>query len=315
MELISTHRAAQALGVSESSLKRWCDAGLIPVVRTVGGHRKLAPSDLLRFAREEGRGLAAPAVLGLPSVRESSAAELPRLRPEFVEALLVGDEPRAWQVVFDLYVAKYSPAVICDELIAVAFRDIGERWSCHEAEVYQERRGCEIVVRLLYELRRLQSESVPSRTAFCATTSGDHYMIPAAMAETVLRAAGFHAATLGHDVPLSSLASAVERLKPEVLCLCVSSVSDADEFVAGMELLAQACERRRTALVVGGRALSQEGLRARLRYAACCDTMQQLEALARVLLQSRRRAPRPNSGRVVAVGRASPRGSARSRRR
>ncbi|MCE9607069.1 MAG: B12-binding domain-containing protein [Planctomycetia bacterium] len=288
MDLISPSRAARAFGVSESSLKRWCDDGLIPVVRTAGGHRKLAASDLLQFAREQKRPLAAPDVLGLPALRERSAAGLHRLRPEFTKALLAGDERRALQIVLDLFVADHSPAVICDEVIAGAFREIGERWSCREAEVYQERRGCEIVIRILYELRRLLPASSSSRTALCATLNGDHYLLPPAMAETVLLTAGFHAVSLGHHIPTASLTSAVERIRPEVLCLCVSSVADEHEFVADIDLLAKACERRRTALVVGGRALN-ESLRTRLNYAAYCDTMRQLETLARVLIGKRPR--------------------------
>lgn len=297
MELISPSRAARAFGVSESSLKRWCDDGLIPVARTAGGHRKLAPSDLIRFARERNRPLAAPDVLGLPAVRERSAAGLQLLRPKFTKALLAGDERRALQVVLELFLAEHSPAVICDELIAGAFHEIGELWSCREAEIYQERRACEIVTRILYELRRWLPASSSSQTALCATLIGDHYLLPPAMAETVLLGAGFRAVLLGHHIPTESLAGAVERLQPEVLCLCVSSVADEREFAAGIDVLARACERQRTALVVGGRALN-ESLRTRLTYAAYCDTMRQLEALAKVLIgKSPRRTKSAAAGR------------------
>ena len=36
-ELVSPKQVAHAMGVSESSLKRWCDQGLIPTVRTAAG--------------------------------------------------------------------------------------------------------------------------------------------------------------------------------------------------------------------------------------------------------------------------------------
>ena len=53
------------------------------------------------------------------------------------------------------------------------------------------------------------------------------------MAETVLFAAGFAAAPLGHDIPSSSLVNAVDRLKPDLLCLGVSTLSDEAQFVTG----------------------------------------------------------------------------------
>ncbi len=79
-EWISPNQAARAMGVSESSLKRWCDQGLIKLVRTAGGHRKLSRADVLRFIRERDQPLASPEVLGLPAV--SPLAELGlKLRP------------------------------------------------------------------------------------------------------------------------------------------------------------------------------------------------------------------------------------------
>jgi len=40
MRQLSPRELAEALGVSESSLKRWVDAGKIAASRTEGGHRR-----------------------------------------------------------------------------------------------------------------------------------------------------------------------------------------------------------------------------------------------------------------------------------
>ena len=41
--------AAQFLGVSAASLRRWSDQGLVPVYRTPGGQRRYALGDLEEF--------------------------------------------------------------------------------------------------------------------------------------------------------------------------------------------------------------------------------------------------------------------------
>ena len=46
--------ASRALGVNESTLRRWADAGLVRTFRTPGGHRRFASADLRRLVEEAG---------------------------------------------------------------------------------------------------------------------------------------------------------------------------------------------------------------------------------------------------------------------
>lgn len=49
MRFVSPRDLARAAGVSESSVKRWCDQGLIPVIKTAGGHRRLSLDAAIEF--------------------------------------------------------------------------------------------------------------------------------------------------------------------------------------------------------------------------------------------------------------------------
>lgn len=284
-KLVSPKQVARAIGVSESSLKRWCDQGLIKTVRTAGGHRKIDIAEVLLYVREQDHKLVSPEVLGLPPASEHASTGVTRGAQLLVDALLAGDELVARQIVFDLYLAKHSRGVIFDEVIAAAFREIGDRWECHDADVYQERRACEIALRVLFDLRRVQQ--VPERKwlATGGTIEGDQYSLPSAMAELVLRDCGFYATSLGNSIPFASLVKAVQETKPKLFWLSVSHIREGIDFIAEFRALSQACTAADTALVVGGRALTEE-LRERMTYSAYCDTMQHLESFATTLYRS-----------------------------
>jgi hypothetical protein len=108
---------------------------------------------------------------------------------------------------------------------------------------------------------------------------GDHYALPTAMAELVLRDAGFRATSLGTSIPADSLARAVRDARPDVFWLSVSHVGAEADFVARFATLSAACAEAGAALVVGGRALT-DGLRQRMTFAAYGDTMRHLAAFA-----------------------------------
>jgi excisionase family DNA binding protein len=48
-KLLSVGEAAEFLGVSTSSLRKWSDQGLVPMYRTPGGQRRYSRADLQRF--------------------------------------------------------------------------------------------------------------------------------------------------------------------------------------------------------------------------------------------------------------------------
>jgi excisionase family DNA binding protein len=52
---ISIRDACAVLGVDQSTLRRWSDAGKVPVFLTPGGHRRYAEDDILTLARANAR--------------------------------------------------------------------------------------------------------------------------------------------------------------------------------------------------------------------------------------------------------------------
>ena len=64
---LTINEACSMLGVDQTTLRRWSDAGRIPVFRTVGGHRRYAESDvraLIAQGRQVGGRSVPPATVG-----------------------------------------------------------------------------------------------------------------------------------------------------------------------------------------------------------------------------------------------------------
>jgi excisionase family DNA binding protein len=298
----SPKQIANSLQVSESSVKRWCDQGVIPTVRTVGGHRRITLTGLQQFLRSSRRTLHDPASLGIDEIDLNVASKVasnavgrsvfPRspfpvegrepCQHEFRGALAAGDEVRCLEILEERISQGWTRAEAAEDLIASAMRDLGDAWDCGKLEVYQERRSCNICSRLIYSLR----EEIPpfppgAPVAIGAAPETDPYQLPTSLVELSLRESGWNAINLGNDLPLASLMQAVSDYQPKIVWLSVTAVDDPDSFVRDQNLLADSLGDE-VSMIVGGRALDDQ-LRPKLRYTAHCDSLRHLNELAAML--------------------------------
>jgi MerR family transcriptional regulator, light-induced transcriptional regulator len=280
--LLSPKQIAEAIGASESSVKRWCDQGLLQTVRTAGGHRRISVQEALRFVRDRNQQLVEPRILALPATDDRKSRRIEGCAVRFMDALLSDNELAAQAIVLDLFAAGHPVSQIFDEVIAVAFHGIGEKWACHAIEVYEERCSCQITMRVLNDLRARQVTPEGGRTALGATIEHDQYALPVMMAEIVLRSVGWDARLLGASIPFDSMAAAIRSHQPGLFWLSVSHIEDEGRFVPAFNALCEAGGRVGTAIVCGGRALTAE-IRSKLRYSSYCDTMRHLEGFARTV--------------------------------
>jgi MerR family transcriptional regulator, light-induced transcriptional regulator len=277
---LTPRQVARALGVSESSLKRWCDKGTLRIVRTAGGHRRLPLDEVMRFLRDSGHEIVRPELLGLPAAIGQGLTVIERARRQLEEALRAADEQVARRVVLDLFLTKHPLWRIGDDVISPAFRLIGKAWECGELAVYQERRACEIAQRILYEL--VAMAPVPAATAPRAiggTLEGDGYRLSTMLCEGVLREQGWRAESLGTSIPIESFAGAIGDLLPQLCWVSISYYADRAGLAERLATLADRASSVGALLAVGGRALDDD-LRRELPKVTWCDRMKDLVDLA-----------------------------------
>ncbi|MFO0838402.1 MAG: B12-binding domain-containing protein [Phycisphaerae bacterium] len=277
---------ARAIGVSDASLKRWCDKGVITSIRTVGGHRRLPLDAVVKFLRDSGHCLIRPEILGLPSTTGTGKTVRDRAAEQFRESLESGDEERAHRICVDLHLARQPMFEILDQVVTPALQSVGDRWRHGEIDVFQERRGVEICTRLMHVFREMLPAPQPgSPHAIGAAIEGDPYSLPTLMAELTLREAGWRADSLGIGLPPESLIAALHMYRPRLVWLSASTLTDAARFAAQVDELYAAATEYRAALVLGGRALT-DTVRAKLRFTVFCERVTHLRSFADALHSS-----------------------------
>lgn len=292
---VSPKQVAQAIGISESSLKRWCDRGLLTAVRTAGGHRRLELDEVVQFLRKSGHKIQRPELLGLPSLVGHGVTVMDRARDQFREALVAGDEEQCRRIVFDLYLSGHETAEVCDRVMTGAFHDIGHDWESGQVAIYRERRACEMALRVLYDLRMaLPAAAAEAPVACGGTLEHDPYCLPTAMVDVVLRGAGWQATSLGTMLPAATLAEAVRETQPDLLWISVSTIRSVADFLEEYSRLHDVASALGSAIAVGGRALTAE-IRQQMSYSAYCDTLRHLVTFAGSLDRRARRRKKQKS--------------------
>lgn len=292
---LSPKDLALAIGVSESSLKRWVDSGSLRAVKTEGGHRRIPIQEAVRFVRASKAVIVRPDLLGLEDVSQTALAEAPEDREgqKLMRALLSDDAATARGLILGGYLSGLGVGALFDGPLRSALEGIGELWKHNEDGIWIEHRATDTCLQAVQVLRSTMPEpAADAPIAVSAALSGDPYTLPPLLAGIVATEAGFVARNLGPDTPVSALARALERWVPGLVCVSVSTSHEAGQLAGLLRPIQEALLDMQGHLVVGGRAAYAREVPAgpNVSYAA---TMSELAAFARGL----RSAPNLTSGR------------------
>jgi MerR family transcriptional regulator, light-induced transcriptional regulator len=250
---------ARAIGVSESSLKRWVDEGLLRASRTAGGHRRIAVADAVRFIRETRSPVLRPELLGFRGVDLAAAAAAGTTsRSTLFEAFASDDQPTARGIVVAAFLSGAPISTLCDGTIRVAFERLGELWLDGPAGIVLEHRAVDTTMQTI-SLMRAAVPPAPAGApiALGGAFAGDPYVLPSMCAALVLADAGYVDVNLGADVPTDPLLDAIERYRPALVWRSVSTAEDPSRLRRDAIRLAERLRSTGAHLVVGGRGSSE----------------------------------------------------------
>lgn len=227
--LLSTVEVGELAGVGPTAVKRWADRGLLPCVRTAGGHRRFRREEVERF-------------LGRQQEPSGAMADL-LLRSEGlgVEAKLLAERSRlgSWQAV----AGSLGPVLA----------EIGSRWERGVIGVLDEHLASQRLGRALSRLAEALPVAPDAPRALLACPEQEDHGLGLSLVELVLREAGWRTVWAGARTPSSEVAALVRAGELELVALSASvTSSDGAALAESAARVAAACRETGTALALGG---------------------------------------------------------------
>lgn len=291
---LTSRQAARLLGASEASVKRWADGGLLPSLRTVGGHRRFRPEDVVAFRRERGTPDAArvlrraeasgPGGVGGGEAAEPDGAALDEdLSRLMFETLLAGYAETAAESLVGLRRRGHSVARIADAVLCPALRRVGDLWHAGELSVAEEHLATRTALTAVQTLRDALRLNVGDRAAICCAVEDDYHELPVHLAALTLEGLGWGVVNLGTSTPFYALAEAVERFAPRIICVASTVFNHPDRAAREYGEFKRAAERAGASVVLGGAGFGVGGVRQRFPADLYAATFSQLEEHAALL--------------------------------
>ena len=241
---VSTAEAARLAGVGASSVKRWADDGMLACVRTAGGHRRFARSELERFMSQEASagpvGAGDAANVGRPS------------DGNWTDTLLRGEQHAVDARLLSLRAERGAWYRVADALGAV-LGDLGLRWQRGALAIVDEHVASEKLARSLSRMAESLPVAASAPRCLVATVEGDLHTLGLSLVEVCLREVGFAVVWAGRLTPTAEVVRSVEAGGLSLVALSASSLSaHRPDLAEVVRVVGRACRRGGTALALGG---------------------------------------------------------------
>ncbi|MET0752238.1 MAG: B12-binding domain-containing protein [Pyrinomonadaceae bacterium] len=284
---LTTKEVARLCRVSDATVKRWEDGGLLKSERTSGGHRRFRAEEIARFQREQGLGL--KRCHGDTSVATATA----RRRDSRIfsgstlfHLLMCGCEEEAANLLIGENLHGKSLAEIFDDLVCPAMRQIGELWSDGEITVTEEHLATRAACNAVHKLRNALPVSESSGAlAMCCAAEGDFHELPTFLVQIIFENEGWEVMNFGANTPLYCLAEEALQHAPKAICISATIISDIERLSRDYKNFSAQTEDAGISIILGGRAFSDNQIRRRFCAGRLVGNFAELAEFARNLVR------------------------------
>lgn len=287
----TTIEVARLCRVSDATVKRWEEAGLLKSERTNGGHRRFRAEEVARFQREQKLGLK-------QNHGDESIIKTPnRARDKkhfsdsaFLQSLVDGGEEAAANVCVRAHLEGKPLVEIIDRLVCPAMREIGDLWHRGEIGITQEHLATRTAISALYKLRSaLSVPEMKNCLAICCAIEGDLHELPTLMAQMAIENEGLEVVNFGAATPLYSLAEEVERHAPDLVCISATVINDLERLSRDYKDFRKKTAKLEIPTMLGGRVFEDEHLRRRFESEFYARSFTEVAEFARKLTEKKQK--------------------------
>jgi excisionase family DNA binding protein len=281
---LTTKAVAKLLRVSEATVKRWADSGLLEFQKTVGGHRRFSLNAVAHLRGQLGIA-PGPHPLSRAVAHERETVILPSAK-QFAEMLLRADETAAGAALVQAYLSGAALTTLFDETITGAMHQIGDLWFKGSITVADEHLATRVIFGALQTLRAVIMAVPPNgRKAICCGIEGDLHELPVQLARIILESEGWEVQSLGPNTPLFALSEMVARQRPQLVCIAAHSIFDLDRATAEYSQLRKITGKFGLSVVIGGEAFRDPGFRGRFPSEFHADNFEGFSKFIRDLIK------------------------------
>lgn len=265
LKSLTTKEVARLCRVSDATVKRWEDAGVLKSERTNGGHRRFRAEEIARFQREQG--------LGNKNYHGGESAVSPTIRRRtnkidsgcsLFRALIAGCEEESANILIGAYLNGNPLTEIFDNLVCPAMRHIGQLWTKGEISITEEHIATRAASSAIYKLRNtLPVSKMTGELAMCCAMEGDFHELPTHLAQMTIENEGWEVLNFGANTPLFCLAEEVLQHSPALICLSATVIGDVERLSRDYKNFTEQIGKLKIPIVLGGRGFADEQIRRR----------------------------------------------------
>lgn len=260
---LTTREVARLCKVSDATVKRWAESGMLRSERTSGGHRRFRADDVARFQRENDLGLKQThGDVSITRIKKRRLDSIGRKGSQLFNALIAGSEEEAAQILINEHLNQVPLHDIFDKVLTPAMLEVGDMWATGDLTVTQEHLATRSAYAAVHKLRSiLKVPRMNDRMAMCCTLEGDLHELPIYLAQLIMEDQGWEVINFGANTPVYGLSEEVASHPPNLVCISATMINDPERLTREFKLFRDKTMKLRIPVILGGKVFADERIR------------------------------------------------------